>query len=584
MEYFFISCQALVTKYSVNDSVLVRAGYCSCSLGSHGAAAVVVSTHWDSTYTLKCCSINSKSTETWNEVGIPEEALDLVYSPLKQTNVGTGDGMQKSLYTDMPVEKSLLMATTDEEKKNHNHTTKEEVDSYSIDFPTSDVDGTTENSSRRLEGDVEGEQSLYEYLSNSNNNSSSNFDNNKNVIDNVKSHRVPISLHSNYNVSSEESSNLDSQQRREEKKRTGCLPLTVGCRIECQYNGGDKFYLGYIRSRNSNGTYDIRYDDGDEERGVDKKYIRIIDSSLEGDEDDIDELIYRDDGDEDSETPSVKDSKGEYHPANILLTTFSPNSTMEAYGRLSVTKDDLLLTLQHNIEDSNEFNLSPESEIRDLHGEHIASKEPSLTDVSRIVPVEELNLSTLRHAWSRDQNPHQTKYQQLRDNIHEDDNNDGVHEEPSGLSIECSTIYIRLCCITSDRLFSKYANVKKEPYENSNNISSIALGTAVEVYPTLINGYFQLVNQIGFVSKELSSGLYWEIVENNNMANVFSTESFRKLSYVRPADVLGSPIEDINIVKNEVASFHNLRRQSVSKINIIIIIIIFDMIYIYIFL
>ena len=68
------------------------------------------------------------------------------------------------------------------------------------------------------------------------------------------------------------------------------------------------------------------------------------------------------------------------------------------------------------------------------------------------------------------------------------------------------------------------------------------------------------------------------------MANVFSTESFRKLSYVRPADVLGSPIEDINIVKNEVASFHNLRRQSVSKINIIIIIIIFDMIYIYIFL
>ena len=42
----------------------------------------------------------------------------------------------------------------------------------------------------------------------------------------------------------------------------------MGETVEARYKNGSQYYKGNIVSVNSNGTYDIRYDDGDEERNV----------------------------------------------------------------------------------------------------------------------------------------------------------------------------------------------------------------------------------------------------------------------------------------------------------------------------
>jgi hypothetical protein len=43
--------------------------------------------------------------------------------------------------------------------------------------------------------------------------------------------------------------------------------FTLGQKIEARYDGGD-FFDGKVKKVNSDGTYDIQYDDGDEEKGV----------------------------------------------------------------------------------------------------------------------------------------------------------------------------------------------------------------------------------------------------------------------------------------------------------------------------
>ena len=48
----------------------------------------------------------------------------------------------------------------------------------------------------------------------------------------------------------------------------------MGEAIEARYKGGSAYYKGKIVSANANGTYDIRYDDGDEERAVPASKIR----------------------------------------------------------------------------------------------------------------------------------------------------------------------------------------------------------------------------------------------------------------------------------------------------------------------
>ena len=48
----------------------------------------------------------------------------------------------------------------------------------------------------------------------------------------------------------------------------------MGETVEARYKNGSQYYKGNIVSVNSNGTYDIRYDDGDEERNVSAYKIR----------------------------------------------------------------------------------------------------------------------------------------------------------------------------------------------------------------------------------------------------------------------------------------------------------------------
>lgn len=68
--------------------------------------------------------------------------------------------------------------------------------------------------------------------------------------------------------------------RRVENSR---LPqIRTGDAIEARYRGGSKWYGGVVRRAHSDGTFDIRYADGDEERGVDGNLVRLSDGSHNG--------------------------------------------------------------------------------------------------------------------------------------------------------------------------------------------------------------------------------------------------------------------------------------------------------------
>ena len=54
----------------------------------------------------------------------------------------------------------------------------------------------------------------------------------------------------------------------------GDSELEVGARIEAKYKGKKKYYPGKIAARGDDGTYDIAYDDGEEESGVARNLIR----------------------------------------------------------------------------------------------------------------------------------------------------------------------------------------------------------------------------------------------------------------------------------------------------------------------
>lgn len=56
----------------------------------------------------------------------------------------------------------------------------------------------------------------------------------------------------------------------------GGTSFHVGDKIEARYKRGRKWYKGTIRSACADGTYDIRYDDGDTESGVDPGLVRAI--------------------------------------------------------------------------------------------------------------------------------------------------------------------------------------------------------------------------------------------------------------------------------------------------------------------
>ena len=54
--------------------------------------------------------------------------------------------------------------------------------------------------------------------------------------------------------------------------------LLVGAKVEVRYQGKARYYPGHIARVHGNGTYDIDYDDGEKESGVDKELIKPFDA------------------------------------------------------------------------------------------------------------------------------------------------------------------------------------------------------------------------------------------------------------------------------------------------------------------
>ena len=52
--------------------------------------------------------------------------------------------------------------------------------------------------------------------------------------------------------------------------------LRAGTRVEARYRGKSKYYPGVISRVTRSGTYDIEYDDGEQESGVDPSFVRKL--------------------------------------------------------------------------------------------------------------------------------------------------------------------------------------------------------------------------------------------------------------------------------------------------------------------
>ena len=73
----------------------------------------------------------------------------------------------------------------------------------------------------------------------------------------------------------------DVDERYEHGRRHNDEPLEAGMRVEARFRGRERFYPGRIIRARLNG-YDIEYDDGEEERGVDRNLIRTLRQTREG--------------------------------------------------------------------------------------------------------------------------------------------------------------------------------------------------------------------------------------------------------------------------------------------------------------
>jgi len=76
-------------------------------------------------------------------------------------------------------------------------------------------------------------------------------------------------------VLEEERRNRVINERRVQFSRGGPqYSFLAGDRVDCQFRGGSRWFPGRISKANTDGTYDIEYDDGERERDVREWYIR----------------------------------------------------------------------------------------------------------------------------------------------------------------------------------------------------------------------------------------------------------------------------------------------------------------------
>ena len=55
--------------------------------------------------------------------------------------------------------------------------------------------------------------------------------------------------------------------------------IGVGVQVEARFGGEEDWYPGSVKAVNADGTYQIAYDDGDEEDSVAPEYVRLRPSS-----------------------------------------------------------------------------------------------------------------------------------------------------------------------------------------------------------------------------------------------------------------------------------------------------------------
>ena len=87
-------------------------------------------------------------------------------------------------------------------------------------------------------------------------------------------------------VSSKKTNNVNNQNKKapivvksqikKEEKEVKAIKFQIGDIIECNYKSIGKWYSGQISAINEKGTYDVKYNDGDEERDVVEDLIRKI--------------------------------------------------------------------------------------------------------------------------------------------------------------------------------------------------------------------------------------------------------------------------------------------------------------------
>ena len=111
--------------------------------------------------------------------------------------------------------------------------------------------------------------------------------------------------------------------------------ISVHSRVQANFEDGGVYFEGAISSVNGNGTFDIKYDDGDEEKQVRRDFIRVL----------VPDIQYDDDGSADTGVTSPKgrkramDSDTNQQP-DSAAKKISLSKTDEAHGVYSQCNDD----------------------------------------------------------------------------------------------------------------------------------------------------------------------------------------------------------------------------------------------------
>merc|ERR1711916_413370 len=98
-------------------------------------------------------------------------------------------------------------------------------------------------------------------------------------------------------------SDIDDDRRSSRGSSRSTKKYRRGDRVEAKVKGWTKYYGGEVTRVNDDGTYDIKFDDGERKRGVKT-------SEIKGGKDDDDESDYDDRRSKRSKSPKKKSSTG----------------------------------------------------------------------------------------------------------------------------------------------------------------------------------------------------------------------------------------------------------------------------------